>query len=344
MAHYDFVADLTRRTLLSAFGSTTRADTPQFVAGDKATFALRFVQTSLASGTDTTPLYSCAVGATLAVAVGTAAGVIAQCTTATYDSLTDTWNGTLNLDTAEADTFLSTAESKSCFLEIELAEGSTLFTAVKQPATLINGIIDDGQVTSLVEDFTVINGITGSSTGAFSGTCNSGDPGLFTSKTNDAGGSVVNSVGRITGGNMGIFTGPGSFAALLADNVSSYSFAVAVSGGYDNNFVGGGTLERVDFDAHTKLYSLDFRGCTGLKSIVIDGCTSLAVVRFCSTATGVTAITITDCNMSASALNTLFGDLPTVTSKTITVHGNPGAATCTTSIATGKGWTVVTTV
>jgi len=45
-------------------------------------------------------------------------------------------------------------------------------------------------------------------------------------------------------------------------------------------------------------------------------------------------------NMGPTALNTLFGNLATVSSKTITVTGNPGAATCTPSIATGKGWTV----
>lgn len=45
-------------------------------------------------------------------------------------------------------------------------------------------------------------------------------------------------------------------------------------------------------------------------------------------------------NLDATALNTLFGDLPIVTSKTINITGATGAATCTKSIATGKGWTV----
>jgi len=45
-------------------------------------------------------------------------------------------------------------------------------------------------------------------------------------------------------------------------------------------------------------------------------------------------------NMSAAAINTMFGDLPTVTGRTVVVTGNPGAATCDTSIATAKGWTV----
>lgn len=48
-------------------------------------------------------------------------------------------------------------------------------------------------------------------------------------------------------------------------------------------------------------------------------------------------------NLSAAALNEIFTNLASgVTGQTITVTGNPGAATCTPSIATAKGWTVVT--
>lgn len=46
--------------------------------------------------------------------------------------------------------------------------------------------------------------------------------------------------------------------------------------------------------------------------------------------------------LSASALNTLFGDLPIVYSgQTIKITGNPGAATCDTSIAINKGYTII---
>lgn len=47
-------------------------------------------------------------------------------------------------------------------------------------------------------------------------------------------------------------------------------------------------------------------------------------------------------SMDATALNTLFGDLPTLSGKVITVKGCPGSATCDTSIATAKGWSVTT--
>jgi len=48
-------------------------------------------------------------------------------------------------------------------------------------------------------------------------------------------------------------------------------------------------------------------------------------------------------NLSESVLNQLFTDLP-FTTKTATIHvaGNPGAVTCDPTIATNKGYTIVT--
>lgn len=51
--------------------------------------------------------------------------------------------------------------------------------------------------------------------------------------------------------------------------------------------------------------------------------------------------TYINCNLSATALDEIFTNLPIVTGKTITVTNNPGSATCTPSIAQAKGWTVV---
>lgn len=45
--------------------------------------------------------------------------------------------------------------------------------------------------------------------------------------------------------------------------------------------------------------------------------------------------------LSVASLNELFTNLATVTGKTISIGGNPGAATCNRSIATAKGWTVI---
>jgi hypothetical protein len=49
---------------------------------------------------------------------------------------------------------------------------------------------------------------------------------------------------------------------------------------------------------------------------------------------------IANCHLSNTALNEYYTNLPTVTGQTLTVTGNWGAATSTTSIATAKGWAV----
>jgi len=45
-------------------------------------------------------------------------------------------------------------------------------------------------------------------------------------------------------------------------------------------------------------------------------------------------------NLAAADIDLLFGDLPILSGKTINITGCPGAATCTRSIATAKGWAV----
>jgi len=57
-------------------------------------------------------------------------------------------------------------------------------------------------------------------------------------------------------------------------------------------------------------------------------------------AAGSPHINISYNNLSATALNQVFTDLPTLSGKTINITGCTGAATCTRSIATAKGWTV----
>ena len=49
---------------------------------------------------------------------------------------------------------------------------------------------------------------------------------------------------------------------------------------------------------------------------------------------------VASCKLSATALNEIYTNLPTVTAQTITVTGNYGTATDNPSIATAKGWTV----
>jgi hypothetical protein len=55
------------------------------------------------------------------------------------------------------------------------------------------------------------------------------------------------------------------------------------------------------------------------------------------------SITLGNSNMSAATINDFFTQLPATTeTATINVSGNPGSATCDPSIATTKGYTVVT--
>jgi hypothetical protein len=93
-----------------------------------------------------------------------------------------------------------------------------------------------------------------------------------------------------------------------------------------------------------------FANCWNLKTIPAystSSCTAMST--FCNTAYSVTRIltpikftnSIANLKLSATALNELFTILPTVTGQTLTITGNVGAATCDTSIATAKGWSVV---
>ena len=106
----------------------------------------------------------------------------------------------------------------------------------------------------------------------------------------------------------------------------NFSTATNIDGIFSGSYVA--SLPAYNFSAVTSSISAGTFGVAGL-----------AIANF--TGLGVT-FSVANLNLSAAAINTLFTNLPTVTSKTVTVTGNPGAATCTTSIATTKGWTVVT--
>lgn len=85
------------------------------------------------------------------------------------------------------------------------------------------------------------------------------------------------------------------------------------------------TVPALDFSAGSSLTGI-FQNCTQLSSIQASG----FKVSFSVAGTA----------LDAAALNTLFGNLATVTGQTITITGTPGAATCDQSIASAKGWTV----
>jgi hypothetical protein len=72
----------------------------------------------------------------------------------------------------------------------------------------------------------------------------------------------------------------------------------------------------------------------------INGASKLTAIRDEGTSS---ALSLQGCSFSVSELNKLFTELPVTTrTATIKVNSNPGSATCTPSIATAKGYTVVT--
>ena len=99
-----------------------------------------------------------------------------------------------------------------------------------------------------------------------------------------------------------------------------------------------------------------FYGCQNLQSIpLLDtiavtnmsgafySCLSLRNLNFVLNSQKI-SFDISNCQLSALELNEIFNQLADVTAspQTVTVTGNPGAATCDVTIATNKGWTVVT--
>jgi hypothetical protein len=100
-----------------------------------------------------------------------------------------------------------------------------------------------------------------------------------------------------------------------------------------------------------------FTGCNSLKEIVFTDCSNVTTVTTGSQGTFNLCYSlsklimpgmrigfhIAGSNLTAQALNDLFTSLGTASgSQTIIVTGNPGAATCDTTIATAKGYTVTT--
>ena len=92
------------------------------------------------------------------------------------------------------------------------------------------------------------------------------------------------------------------------------------------------------FSLHT-IGALDFSNVTNMTN-TFTNCRSLSK---CDIFGVKVTHSYDNCCFTAAGLNNIFTNLASgVTGKTITVTGNPGAATCDTSIATAKGWTVVT--
>lgn len=93
------------------------------------------------------------------------------------------------------------------------------------------------------------------------------------------------------------------------------------------------------FNGCRSLRSVELGDASGVTSVtnMFNNCGSLS--RIDAGGLGVT-FSIANCNLSADALDELYGSLGTVTSQTITVSGNWGTSGDDPTIATAKGWTV----
>ncbi len=114
------------------------------------------------------------------------------------------------------------------------------------------------------------------------------------------------------------------------------------------------SIPQLDTSSVTNMSGM-FLGCTSLQSIpLLDtsnvtnmngmflGCYSLRNLNFVQDSPKI-SFSVEGCQLSASELNTIFGQLAEVEDETyINVTNNPGAFTCNTNIAETKGWTVIT--
>jgi len=94
------------------------------------------------------------------------------------------------------------------------------------------------------------------------------------------------------------------------------------------------------YNIYARISKIDIKG---LNSSNLNGAEVVRLYNAASSGFGGASpqIDVSYTRMSASALNDLFGDLPTISGKTIKITGALGAGSCDTSIATSKGWTVV---
>jgi hypothetical protein len=117
-----------------------------------------------------------------------------------------------------------------------------------------------------------------------------------------------------------MFRGCNSLQSIVLPDTSS---AIII----DNMFIGCSALQSVSLPKTGALSNIwgMFYGCYALQSIEM---------------TATATLDISNCSLSANALNALYTSLPSVTDETLTITGNPGANASNTKIATDKGWTI----
>ena len=122
-----------------------------------------------------------------------------------------------------------------------------------------------------------------------------------------------------------------SLQSIIATNFSQNAASVT----FLTAFLNCEQLTAINFPA-AKITVLTAKGASGK----LNKLATIAMHASSLLSTGTTTMDIQYNNLSAAQLDVIFTNLPTVITKTINITGCTGAATCTKSIATAKGWTV----
>jgi len=116
-----------------------------------------------------------------------------------------------------------------------------------------------------------------------------------------------------------------SCSTIQSVKLTNLQSAVNVSSMFSSCF----SMQEVDLTLNSQLVPSTnsmFSNCTSLSRLKLSGLAN--------------SFSVTGCKLSANALNELYASLPTVSSATVVVTGNYGAASDDPTIATAKGWNV----
>jgi hypothetical protein len=132
-----------------------------------------------------------------------------------------------------------------------------------------------------------------------------------------------------------MFSGCGNLTTITnLGKIGSLTATPLVSAGNNNS---SNLLTSLSFNCPFSLLNVNGTSATNFNK--------LNSLRLLNTGTGQWTsaspqINVSYCDLGVAALDQLFTDLTTIVGKTINITGCSGAAGCTRSIATAKGWTV----
>jgi len=119
---------------------------------------------------------------------------------------------------------------------------------------------------------------------------------------------------------------------------TEYLGSQTIQSNFTNSFIGNELV--LSISIASLLSKIDITGFSF--PLVLNKTNSVRLTNTGSTFTGSSPqVNVSYTSLDATALDLLFGDLPTLASKTINITSTLGASGCTRTIATAKGWTVI---